>query len=87
MLIWWKTPHNFPKNGGKLGGKCEKPLILWGVSKKWGVKVIGLCRKKQRKKITKSYSHLTENKVSADRLSPPKKFPPTLRFWLKNPYR
>jgi len=44
MFPLWKIRKNIPQNGGKLGGKCEKPLILAGVSKKWGVKVDGFCR-------------------------------------------
>ena len=59
MLELWKTHHDFPKNGGKLGGKCEKPLIFKGFSKNWSVKVIGFGREMSDKKITKSYTALT----------------------------
>ena len=59
MLERWKSCRNFPKNGGKLGGKCEKPLILSGFSKKWAVKVIGFRRLLSPEKNTKSYTHFT----------------------------
>ncbi|MBR5524540.1 MAG: hypothetical protein IKU51_04665 [Clostridia bacterium] len=59
MLERWKSCRNFPKNGGKLGGKCEKPLILEGFSKNWAVKVIGFRRLLSAQKNTKSYTRFT----------------------------